>query len=86
MKIQLKIIMVDNEVLDIRCGIADFIAWERHSKSKTSELANGIGIEDMAFLAYNSLKRKGEKIKPFDSWINEIEEIEAVEESPKATN
>lgn len=84
MKLQLKITMVDNEVLDVNCGIPDFIAWERHSKSKTSELVNGIGIEDMAFLAYNSIKRTGAKIKPFDGWINDVEEIEAFDESPKA--
>lgn len=85
MKLQLKISTVNGEVFDVACGIADFIAWERHSKMKTSDLANGIGIEDMAFLAHSALKRSGAKIKPFDGWINDIEEIEAVDDDPKAT-
>lgn len=86
MKLELKITTNTGEVIETVCGIADFIAWERHSKNKTSELANGIGIEDMAFLAHSALKRTGEKIKPFDGWINDIDEIEAIDTDPKATN
>jgi len=85
MKLQLKIKTVNNEAFDVTCGIPEFIAWERYSKRKTSDLSNGIGIEDMAYLAYNALKRTGEKVKPFDGWINDIEEIEAVEADPKDT-
>lgn len=85
MKLQLKITTTDNQVLELECGIPEFIAWERHSHNKTSQLALGIGIEDMAYLGYAALKRKGEKLKPFDAWINDIAEIEAIEDNPKAT-
>lgn len=86
MKLELKITTTDNQVFEVVCGVADFIAWERQSKLKTSDLANGIGVEDMAYLAYSAIKRSGEKVKPFDGWINEIDEIEAIETDPKATN
>lgn len=85
MKLELKITTTDGEVHEVNCGIADFIAWERFSKNKTSDLANGIGLEDMAFLAHTALKRSGENVKPFDGWINNVEEIEVVETDPKAT-
>jgi hypothetical protein len=84
MKLQLKITTTDGETHEVNCGIADFIAWERHSKSKTSDLAHGIGLEDMAFLAHSALKRSGQNIKPFEGWINNVEEIEVVDSDPKA--
>jgi hypothetical protein len=42
-------------------------------------------MEDLAFLSYNVLKRTGENVKPFESWINTIELIEVEDDDPKAT-
>lgn len=78
--------MTSGEVLDISCSVPDFIAWERKTKNKTSDLSKGIGVEDLAFLAYSALKRQGENLKPFDSWLNEIDEILEEVTDPKATS
>lgn len=85
MKIQLKITNTDAQETSLTAIVPDFIAWERHSKRKISELADGIGMEDLAFLAHSVLKRTGENVKPFDGWINTIELIEVEDEDPKAT-
>lgn len=83
MKLELNIKMVDGQHHNLTCTIADFIAWERKSGRKTSDLAMGIGVEDLAFLAYSALTRAGEHLKPFDGWINDIDEILEDESDPK---
>ena len=85
MKIQLKITNTDAQETTLTAIVPDFIAWERHSKRKISDLSDGIGMEDLAFLAHSVLKRTGENVKPFDGWINTIELIEVEDEDPKAT-
>jgi len=84
MKTKLNIKMIDGEELEVMALVPDFIAWERHSKRRISDLANGIAIEDMAFLAHSALKRQG-NVKPFDGWIQSVSEIEMADEDPKAT-
>jgi len=85
MKIQLKITTLDAQVTNVTAIVPDFVAWERYSKRKISDLSGGIGMEDLAFLAHSVLKRTGENVKPFDGWVNSIELIEVEEEDPKAT-
>lgn len=85
MKIQLKITTTDGEVSEVTALVPDFIHWERRSGRKISDLSDGIGMEDLAFLAHAVLKRTGEHVKPFDGWINGLELIEVVEDDPKVT-
>ena len=85
MKLQLKVTTIDQEVTEITALVPDFIAWERHSGNKISDLSKGIGMEDLAFLAHSVLKRSGENVKPFEGWIGTIELIEVAEDDPKAT-
>lgn len=55
------------------------IEWERKSKSKISELANGIGLEDMALLAYFSLGSPGS----FNEFMDSLLDIEPIaDENP----
>lgn len=84
MKAKLNIKTIDGEELEIEAIVPDFIAWERHSKRKISDLVTGIAMEDMAFLAHSALKRQG-NVKPFDGWIATIAEIDMADEDPKGT-
>ena len=84
MKITLEVKTTEGEETILTALVPDFIIWERHSKRKISDLASGIGMEDLAFLAYSVLKRNGTILKPFDVWINSVENIEPIEEAPKA--
>lgn len=65
----------------------DFIAWERRTKRKTSDLATlGVGVEDLAYLAWASIRRGGEAAPDFDVWLEELEAIEMIDTpDPKAT-
>jgi hypothetical protein len=84
MKMELKVTYTNGEELEVIAVVPDFISWERHSKRKISDLTNGIGMEDLAYLAWAVVNRTT-KAKPFEGWINEVELIEPVENDPKAT-
>lgn len=84
MKAKLNIKTIEGEEFEVEALVPDFIAWERHSKRKISDLVNGIAMEDMAFLAHSALKRQGTQ-KPFDGWIMSVAEIEMADDDPKAT-
>jgi hypothetical protein len=84
MKIELNVTTTDGEVTALTAIVPDFVAWERHSKRRISDLAGGIGMEDLAFLAHSVLKRTGVQVKPFDGWINTVELIELADADPKA--
>lgn len=57
------------------------VLWERKYRTKASKLAEGIGMEDLAFLAFESAKSAGiETPVVFDDYLKTIQEIEVVEE------
>lgn len=62
--------------------------WERKFKTKASHLADGIGMEDLAFLAYESAKVAGLTVPVvFDDWLKQLRTLEVVESSnPNPTN
>ena len=86
MKLQLNLTMADGSEITATAIVADFIAWEKHTKKKISDLANGAGISDMAYLAYSSLKRQDHKLPDFDKWVESLDSLEAVgDDDPKVT-
>ena len=61
---------------------ADIIAWENYPKRnsrKMSELSTGIGLGDLSFLAWASLKRQYPATADFDTWITTVENIEVAD-------
>ena len=57
MKIQLRITPNEGEPYELETNLFVIVAWERKFKQKASTLANGIGIEDLAFMAYECCKQ-----------------------------
>lgn len=59
---------------------AVWIRWERRFKTKIGNLEkNGLGYEDLAFLAYEAAKSAGE-IKgttTFDGFVDQLEQLDA---------
>lgn len=57
------------------------VLWERKFRTKASKLAEGIGMEDLAFLAFESAKAAGiETPVVFDDYLKSVESIEVVED------
>lgn len=61
--------------------------WERKMKTKVSRVnAEGLGLEDMAFMAYEALKiNKAELPATFDLFAMTIEELEIEEDEATPT-
>lgn len=54
--------------------------WERKFKCKASQMADGIGMEDLAFLAYESAKIAGIVVPVvFDDWLRQLRTLEVVD-------
>ena len=59
------------------------IAWERKFKRKISELSTGIGMEDLAFMAYESCKQINHPVPAiFDDYIRRLVNIEVLDDDP----
>ena len=55
------------------------VAWERKFKRKASELATGLGIEDLLFLAWKSALVHGVTVPlEFAAFIKKCDDIEVV--------
>ena len=82
MKLTLKVTTAD-ETYEVITNLAVVIAWERKFKSKASTLASNIGMEDLAFMAYESVKLSGRTYPAtFDAYIKTLDGIEVISDEP----
>jgi hypothetical protein len=59
------------------------IAWERKFKRKISELSTGIGMEDLAFMAFECCKQQSIPVPMvFDDYIKRLVNIEVLDDDP----
>jgi hypothetical protein len=59
------------------------IAWERKFKRKISELSTGIGMEDLAFMAFECCKQQGITVPVvFDDYIKTLVNIDVLDDDP----
>lgn len=85
MQITFKVTEVDKDPIAVTTVVGDFIAWERKTGKKISDLQNGTGMEDLTFLAYSCIKRNNPDTAEFDVWMNTVVGIEAETADPKST-
>jgi hypothetical protein len=86
MQLTLKVELPDN-TYTVTTNLYVVVAWERKFKRKASDMANGIGIEDLAFLAFEASKLNKIVVPAeFDNFIKQLVNIEVVEqEQPSFT-
>lgn len=69
----------------VETDLLALVRWERFRKAKVSSLAEGVGIEDLCFLAHDVLVRKGANVPAkLDDFVAQLIDLEAVE-SAEAT-
>lgn len=70
---------IGNGAYEVETGIGSIIKWERKYKTKASKLADGIGMEDICFLAWEASKKEKITVPAvFDDFLDRIEELEVV--------
>jgi hypothetical protein len=85
MKLQLE---VTHDGIKSTCetSLVVLVEWERKYRKRASDLAGGFAIEDLAFLAWASMKRT-EKLPAFDAWLEKLEQVDVVgTEDPNPTD
>lgn len=88
MKLRLRVDQGDGPY-EVETNLWVITTWERRFKRKASDMASGIGIEDLAFLAHEASKNAGIVVPvELDSFIKKLVVLEAVgdEEPPFPTD
>ena len=82
MKLTLRV-KTQEETYDVVTNLGVIIAWERKFKSKASALAQNIGMEDLAFMAWECAKHSGIAVPlMFDDYVKKLDSIEVVSDEP----
>ena len=87
MKIRLQVTPTDGDPYEVETNLFVIVAWERKFKKQASNLANGIGAEDLAFFAFESARAAGITTPlAFDEFIKKTKAIDVVsEDAPSFT-
>lgn len=81
MKLKLRIDLGDGPYEVITC-LYDIVGWERKYKRKASQLSDGIGAEDLAYLAWLASKTAGMTVPmAFDDYLKRIVDLEVVDDA-----
>ncbi len=81
MKLTLKLTFADGEQT-VTTNLMTIVAWERKYKRKASQISEGIGIEDLAFMAWDAQRASGVTVPAsLDTYITSIVDLEVVEQT-----
>lgn len=89
MKLQVTIEFVSGENETYLVLPPEFMKWEQKTGNTIQQIAEKLGIADLMFLAYHSMKREaaGKTVKPFEVWCETVIDISIGEtEHPKVTS
>ena len=83
MKLTLRVDQGDGP-MEVTTNLFTIVAWERRFKTKASNIANGIGLEDLAFLAHTALQQIGVVVPiVLDDFIKKVIVLEVVDDVPE---
>jgi len=83
MKITLAVEQTDGQTYQVSTNLFSIVALERKFKIRASDLASGVAMEHLAFLAFEGAKQNG-IVTPavFDDYIKKLVSVEVVGEEP----
>ena len=86
MQLTLKATFNDGNTNTVTTNLSTVVAWERKYRRKASEMAQGVGVEDLAYLCYEATRAAGITVPGnLDQFISSLASIEVVEAAdPKA--
>ena len=86
MQLRLKATFTDGTVNEVVTNLSTVVVWERKYKRKASEMAQVIGVEDLAFLCYEATRASGTTVPgTLDQFITSLNSIDVLEsQDPKA--
>lgn len=79
MQLTLKVQPLEGDAYEVVTNLFTIVALERRFKIRASDLANGIAMEHLAFLAYEAAKQSGVTVPAvFDDFIKRLQGVEVV--------
>jgi len=76
MKLTINYHTTQGEAHSVQTNLATVIAWERRFKRKASDMAQGMGLEDLAFLAYEASRQAGIVVPAsLDDFIAKVDDL-----------
>lgn len=76
MKLSLNVTTTDG-AYKVQTTFANVVEWERKTKRLASDLARGIGYEDLAFLAWSAAKTAGITVPLlYDDYVKKLVDID----------
>jgi len=79
MKLTLRVDQGDGPI-EVSTNLFTIVAWERRFKTKASKIADGIGMEDLAFMAHQALQQNGVVVPVvLDDFIKKLIVLEVVD-------
>ena len=80
MQLTIKVTPIDADPYQVETNLFTIVALERKFKIKASDLANGIGLEHLAFLAFESCKQQGITVPAvFDDYVRRLDAVELLD-------
>jgi hypothetical protein len=80
MKLTLRVDFTDGAQATVTSNLWVITQWERKYKTKITQMATGIGAEDLAFIAYEACKISNVVVDAaFDSFIKKVDKVEVIE-------
>jgi hypothetical protein len=79
MKLTLRVDQGDGPI-EVTTNLFTIVAWERRFKTKASKIAEGIGMEDLAFMAHTALQQNGTIVPVvLDDFIKKLTQLEVID-------
>lgn len=80
MQLKLQVQPIDGDAYVVETNLFTIVALERRFKIRASDLANGIAMEHLAFLAYEAAKHSGVVVPAiFDDFIKKLQAVEVLD-------
>ena len=81
MQLTLKVTF-DDKTETVTTNMMTIVMWERKYKRKASQISDGIGVEDLAYMAYEASRSQGIVVPALlDDYIKSIKNLEVVEQN-----
>ena len=82
MQLTLRAVFKDGTSYEVQTNLMTIVLWERKYKRKASDIANGIGVEDLAYMCYEASRLNAITVPAsLDTFINSLVNIEVVEQA-----
>ena len=82
MQLTLKAVFKDGNTYEVQTDLMVMVAWERKYRRKASDIANGIGVEDLSFMCYEASRLNGITVpSSLDAFITSLKNIEVVDQA-----